>query len=61
MGYWLWKPYIVYEVLKTLSEGDVVIYCDAGIEIIEKLKPLIDLCNETDILLFANSNYTNKI
>ncbi|MDX3927123.1 MAG: hypothetical protein QHC90_15110 [Shinella sp.] len=29
-GYWLWKPYLIGEVLKTLSPGDVLVYCDAG-------------------------------
>lgn len=62
IGYWLWKPYIILETLKGLDDGDITIYSDCGIEIIDDLKPLIDLCdNETDILLFTNSNYTNKI
>jgi len=61
VGYWLWKPYIILEALKEAEDGDIVIYADCGIEIISDLKPLLDLCSkETDILLFANSNYQNK-
>lgn len=29
-GYWVWKPYIIYETLKKCQEGDIVIYTDAG-------------------------------
>ena len=61
IGYWLWKPYIILQTLKKFDIGDIVIYSDCGVEIIQNLKPLIDLCNnKTDILLFANSNLINK-
>jgi hypothetical protein len=33
LGYWIWKPKIIYEALRTLSSGDVVVYADAGYEI----------------------------
>jgi uncharacterized protein YndB with AHSA1/START domain len=53
-GYWLWKPFIIEETLKEMEDGDVVIYSDAGIEIIGDLSPLIDLClQKRGILLFA--------
>jgi len=29
-GYWLWKPYIIIEMLKKIEEGDIVFYMDAG-------------------------------
>ncbi|MBT8411913.1 MAG: hypothetical protein KJP02_08970, partial [Octadecabacter sp.] len=29
-GYWLWKPYIILEQLRSLPEGDVLLYSDAG-------------------------------
>jgi len=57
MGYWLWKPYIVSETLKSVDEGDIVIYCDSGIEIIADLSPLLAICQERQsILLFGNAN-----
>jgi uncharacterized protein YndB with AHSA1/START domain len=53
-GYWLWKPFIIEETLKEMEDGDVVIYSDAGIEIVGELSPLIDLClQKSGILLFA--------
>ncbi len=60
LGYWLWKPYIILEVMKTLQDGDIVIYSDCGIEIIDNLRPLIDICYEKEpVLLFANHNFLN--
>lgn len=29
-GYWLWKPYVIYDALERAGEGDVVVYADAG-------------------------------
>lgn len=60
IGYWLWKPYIILEALKKVEKGDIVIYCDCGLEILESLSPLISICNEKeDILLFRNANDIN--
>ncbi len=60
MGYWLWKPLIIAEQLKLLAEGDVLIYIDAGAEIIADLEPLIKLCaTEEPVLLFGNATDTN--
>ncbi|TKB98626.1 FkbM family methyltransferase [Pedobacter cryophilus] len=62
LGYWIWKPFIILEALKKLNDGDVVIYSDCGIEIINNINPLIDIClNKTDILLFQNSDFNNKL
>jgi len=29
-GYWLWKPYIIYDMLQKLNENDILLYVDAG-------------------------------
>jgi hypothetical protein len=34
-GYWLWKPYIIQHVMKTLDDGDILMYLDAGCEILQ--------------------------
>ena len=61
IGYWSWKPYIILETLKSMTEEDIIIYSDCGIEIIENLDPLIDICKkEQPILLFANGNLQNR-
>lgn len=62
IGYWLWKPYIILEALNKVDEGDIVIYCDCGIEIIQPLTQLINICQEKeDIILFKNCNYFNSM
>ncbi len=51
-GYWLWKPYIIFETLREINLGDWVIYSDAGIEVISSIMPL--LAFDQDIFLFGN-------
>ena len=29
-GYWIWKPEIIFSVLSRLTDGDVLVFCDAG-------------------------------
>jgi hypothetical protein len=29
-GYWIWKPYIIYDMLKNINENDILVYADAG-------------------------------
>lgn len=29
-GYWIWKPYFIQRELESLSDNDILIYCDAG-------------------------------
>ena len=61
MGYWLWKPFIIAKTLATLNEGDVLIYLDAGAEVISSLDPLIKLCETVEpILLFGNATDINS-
>lgn len=52
-GYWLWKPILIYKaLLHEVEEGDYLMYCDAGIQIVHNLQPLLDL--NQDIVLFNN-------
>tara|TARA_Y100000389_G_scaffold191795_1_gene218515 strand:- start:2061 stop:2861 length:801 start_codon:yes stop_codon:yes gene_type:complete len=29
-GYWIWKHEIIKQIMSTINEGDVILYCDAG-------------------------------
>jgi hypothetical protein len=29
-GFWAWKPYVMLEALKTMRDGDILVYADAG-------------------------------
>lgn len=59
-GYWVWKPYIILEAMKQLEFGDVLIYCDAGAEIVSDVTPLIDLCIQQNGILLFNAVNKNK-
>lgn len=61
LGYWIWKPYILLEEIKKMSDGDIIVYCDAGIEIIGSAAPLFEICTAQPILLFANGTLKNRI
>lgn len=52
-GYWLWKPYFIDRELKKMKDGEYLIYCDAGVEIINNVKHIIDRM-AGDIWLFGN-------
>ncbi|HIJ77957.1 MAG: hypothetical protein OEY01_01450 [Desulfobulbaceae bacterium] len=60
-GYWLWKPYIIYQTLIDAEDGDIIIYSDSGAEIISPLSPLLDLCKRKNgILLFQVHSQNGK-
>ena len=62
MGYWLWKPYVILETLKSLPENALVVYSDSGIEIIGSLEPLLRVCeNESPLVLFGNGDHLNSM
>jgi hypothetical protein len=42
-GYWIWKPYIILNAFESLENGDVVLYSDAGLKVIDNLNPLFDV------------------
>lgn len=29
-GYWMWKPWVIHDMLERMDEGDIVVYADAG-------------------------------
>jgi hypothetical protein len=59
-GYWIWKPYIIYEHLKKMSDGDILLYCDSGCILnindisLKRLDEYFNLleCSEYDTLSF---------
>ena len=52
-GYWLWKPYFIDLALSKLSDGDYLIYTDAGLFIVNNVSNLIDAM-DSDIMVFGN-------
>ena len=52
-GYWLWKPYIILSEMLTHPDGEIIMYTDAGVEIIEDVNIICDRMQ--DAWLFGNS------
>jgi len=60
-GYWIWKPFIILNTFEELSQDDVLLYVDAGLEIIENLDPLYDLLSDKNPkVFFSNDFHVNK-
>lgn len=60
-GYWVWKPWIVYDALRKCKEGDIVYYVDAGCT----LNPNSDEWKEWDVIMNTHNaivfNYRSDI
>lgn len=64
-GYWLWKPHLLYETIKLMNEGDLLLYMDCGDKLAKTdglRERLIDLMADKDVYLtagaFKNSDWT---
>lgn len=55
--YWLFKPYIIYKAITqpSTSEGDIIIYSDAGVKWISNVNEIISRMDQ-DIFLFSNGH-----
>jgi len=58
-GYWLWKPYIIYNILQKINENDIVFYLDSKYYFIEEFSELYSEPLKTrDILVWKNQPNT---
>jgi len=54
-GYWLWKPYIINEVLNKINDGDIVFYLDSKFYFIDDISKIYsDYMLNNDILVWKN-------
>ena len=65
-GWWVWKPYYILETLKSINEGDYLIYCDCGDMfspgLVNYIEETLDE-NDASLLLLSNNingNYTKR-
>ena len=53
-GYWIWKSYLIEKTMKTLADGDILLYLDAGCEFAPEcryeMKRLIQLVKKENIV-----------
>lgn len=56
IGFWLWKPYIINKIMRGYcTEGDYLIYVDAGCKLISNVNEIISRMDQ-DIFLFSNGH-----
>lgn len=62
-GFYAWKPCVVYETLRIMKDGDILFYCDSGIEILRDINDLIHKFDK-DFFFFKNptkgKNFTKR-
>lgn len=60
-GYWIWKPYIILDAMSKVKKDDIIIYCDAGIEIIDSIAPLVKIAiQQNGVMLFQTHRHYNR-
>lgn len=61
-GYWIWKPYIIYNTLLKMKDDDILFYCDSGAYFIDDMRSYFNICqsDKKGIILF-HGNHINKI
>lgn len=55
--FWLFKPYIIYKALLDMTENDILIYSDAGVEFINGYQHILKAMEaaDEDVFLFGNN------
>ncbi len=57
-GWYAWKPYVIWQTLQTIHDGDVVMFLDADTEPIAPFGMLFERCRaDGGIMLFASENH----
>lgn len=51
-GLWIWKPYLIHKVMKSLNDGDTIFYSDAGAIFVRHPKAILSLLS-ADYPLFV--------
>lgn len=52
-GYWIWKPYIILDSFQKMNDGDIVMYSDAAVTVINDPSPLFELAEKNSIVVFS--------
>jgi hypothetical protein len=64
LGYWIWKPFLILEILRRIPKGDCLLYADAGYEISAagrlKFESHLDLAREYNLLAFDIQHPVSK-
>lgn len=59
-GYWLWKPFLIKELLNKITVDEVLMYCDSGVLLLADPSPLYDLCLHKEQIFFEMPGNPNR-
>ena len=59
-GYWIWKPYIILDMLNKMNNNDFLIYMDSGANLIGDPQKYLDIIDDNGILAFSMVQKTSK-
>lgn len=59
-GYWLWKPYIILDMLNKINDGDYLIYMDSGACLTGDPTNYLEMIDDKGILSFSMVQKTSK-
>jgi len=60
-GYWLWKPYIIYQELYLARDGDIIVYSDASVNFVANISYLTKLTAKQDIIVFKLTGWKVRV
>ena len=58
-GYWVWKPYLILEALKTMEPDDILVYLDSGDLITRSFRLFVQREMRTKDILLTTGGYPN--
>lgn len=58
-GYWIWKPFLLHEMMKIYPDGTILVYLDAGAHLKTTLEPLYSLFTNGITRLFVENTHDN--
>jgi len=59
-GYWLWKPYIILDMLNKIDFNDYLVYMDSGAYLIKDVDNYLKCIDDTGILAFQLTHKQSK-
>lgn len=59
-GYWIWKPYIILDMLTKIDDQDFLIYMDSGANLIGDPQEYLDMIDDNGVLAFSMIQKTSK-
>jgi hypothetical protein len=60
-GYWLWKPYLIFQELYLALDGDIILYSDALVNFVANISYLIELTTKQDMIIFELTGFKVRV